>query len=90
MRSPFLQDVIEGLPSPFGDWTLEKTVLRGFEGLLYANLARGEDSHALQPGANQEAPVYGEPYESADLPRSGVMPDSGHNLCDGGVLKFNF
>jgi hypothetical protein len=33
-RSPFLPDVIEGLPSPFGKGTLEKTVLRGFRGLL--------------------------------------------------------
>jgi hypothetical protein len=48
---PFLPDVIEGLPSPFGEGTLEKTVLKGFRGLLRANLARGEDPHALQPGA---------------------------------------
>jgi hypothetical protein len=43
--------VKEGLPSPFGEGTLEKIVLRGFEGLLHANLARGEDPHALQPCA---------------------------------------
>jgi len=36
-RSPFLPDIIEGLPSLFGEGTLEKTMLRGFEGLLYAN-----------------------------------------------------
>jgi hypothetical protein len=52
---PFLRNVIEGLPSPFGEGTLKKTVLRGFGGLLHANLARGEDSHALQPGAYREA-----------------------------------
>jgi hypothetical protein len=46
-HSPFLLDVIEGLPSPFGEGTLEKTMLRGFGGLLLANLARGEDPHAL-------------------------------------------
>jgi hypothetical protein len=46
-RSPFLSFVIEGLPSPFGKGTLEETVLRGFSGLLCANLARGEDPHAL-------------------------------------------
>jgi hypothetical protein len=46
-RSPLLPDVIEGLPSPFGEGTLEKTVLRGFRGFLFANLARGEDPHAL-------------------------------------------
>ncbi len=47
-RSPFLPDVIEGLPSPFGEGTLEETVLvRGFRGLLCANLAHGEDPHAL-------------------------------------------
>jgi hypothetical protein len=46
-RSPFLPNVKEGLPSPFGEGTLEKTVLRGFRGLLYANLARGEDPHTL-------------------------------------------
>jgi hypothetical protein len=46
-RSPFLPDVIEGFPSPFGAGTLEETVLRGFRGLLSANLAHGEDPHAL-------------------------------------------
>ncbi len=49
--SPFLPDVIESLPSPFGKGTLEKTMLRGFGGLLGANLARGEDPQALQPNA---------------------------------------
>jgi hypothetical protein len=29
-RSTFLPNVKEGLPSPFGEGTLEKTVLRGF------------------------------------------------------------
>jgi hypothetical protein len=46
-RSPFLPYVIEGLPSPFGEGTLKETMLRGFRGLLSANLARGEDPHAL-------------------------------------------
>jgi hypothetical protein len=50
--SPFLPNVIEGLPSSFGERTLEKIVLRGFRGLLYANLAHGEDPHALQSCAN--------------------------------------
>jgi hypothetical protein len=45
--SPFLPYVVEGLPSPFGEGTLEETMLRGFRGLLSANLARGEDPHAL-------------------------------------------
>jgi hypothetical protein len=45
--APHLLDVIEGLPSSFGEGTLKKTMLRGFEGLLHANLARGEDPHAL-------------------------------------------
>ncbi len=52
-----MPNIIEGLPSPFSERTLEKTMLRGFGGLLRANLARGEDPHALQPGAYQEAPV---------------------------------
>jgi hypothetical protein len=55
--SPFLPNVIEGLPSSFGEGTLEKIVLRGFRGLFRANLARGEDPHALQPGIYQEAPI---------------------------------
>jgi hypothetical protein len=42
-----MPDVIEGLPSLFGEGTLEKTVLRGFMGLLRANLAHGENPHAL-------------------------------------------
>jgi len=46
-RFPFLPYVIEGLPSPFGAGTLEETMLRGFKGLLSANLALGEDPHAL-------------------------------------------
>jgi hypothetical protein len=46
-RSPFLPYVIEGLPSPFGEGTLEETVLRGFKGFLCANLAHGEDPHTL-------------------------------------------
>ncbi len=40
-------DVIEGLSSVFDEGTFEKTVLKGFGGLLHANLARGEDPHAL-------------------------------------------
>jgi hypothetical protein len=55
--SPFLPDVTKDLPSPFGKGTLEKIVLRGFGGLLRANLARGEDPHALQLGAYREALV---------------------------------
>jgi hypothetical protein len=55
--SPFLPDVIKCLPSSFGEGTLKKTVLRGFRGLLCANLAHGEDPHALHPCANQEAPI---------------------------------
>jgi hypothetical protein len=31
----------------FGKGTLEKTVLKGFKGFLYANLASEEDPHAL-------------------------------------------
>jgi hypothetical protein len=46
-HSPFLPYVIEGLPSPFGEGTFEEIVLSGFNGLLCANLARGEDPHAL-------------------------------------------
>ncbi len=46
-RSPFLPDVIEGLPSLFSEGTLEETMLRGFRGLLCANLTCGEDPHAL-------------------------------------------
>jgi hypothetical protein len=38
---------IEGLSNPFDEGTLEKIVLKGFGGLLRANLARGEDPHAL-------------------------------------------
>jgi hypothetical protein len=45
--STFLPYVIGGLPSPFGEGTFEKTVLRGFRGLLYANLECGEVPHAL-------------------------------------------
>ncbi len=56
-HSPFLPDIIESLPSQFGEGTFEKTMLRGFGGLLRANLARGEDPHALQPGAYRKAPV---------------------------------
>jgi hypothetical protein len=43
----FLPNVIEGLPSSFGEGALEKIVLGGFRGLLCANLARGEDPHAF-------------------------------------------
>jgi hypothetical protein len=50
-RSPLLPNVVEGLPSPFDDGTLEKTMLKGFGGLLHVNLARREDPHALQPSA---------------------------------------
>jgi hypothetical protein len=56
-HTPFLPDVIEGFPSLFGKGTFEKTMLRGFGGLLHANLAHGEDPHALQLGAYREAPV---------------------------------
>jgi hypothetical protein len=56
-HSPFLPNVIEGLPSPFGKGTFEKTMLRGFGGLLRANLAHGEGPHALQLGAYRETPI---------------------------------
>jgi len=44
-HSSFLPDIIKSLSNPFGKGTLEKTVLRGFEGLLHANLACEEDPH---------------------------------------------
>ncbi len=56
-HSPFLPNIIEGLPSPFGERTFEKTMLKGFGGLLCANLAREEDPHALQLGAYWEGLV---------------------------------
>jgi hypothetical protein len=37
-RSPFLPYVIEDLPSSFSEGTFEETMLRGFRGLLCANL----------------------------------------------------
>jgi len=46
-----MPDIIESLPSLYGEGKLEKTMLRGFGGLPCANLARGEDPHALQTGA---------------------------------------
>jgi hypothetical protein len=52
-----MPDIIKGLPSLFGEGTLKKTMLRGFRGLLRANLAHGEDPHALQLGAYWEGPV---------------------------------
>ncbi len=57
VRPPFLPNVIKGLLSPFGEGTLKKIVLRGFRGLLHANLACEEDPHALQPSAYRKAPV---------------------------------
>jgi hypothetical protein len=52
-----LLDIIEGLPSLFGKGTLEKTVLRGFGGLLRANLASGEDCHNPNLGLGTKAKV---------------------------------
>jgi hypothetical protein len=42
-----MPNVIEGLPSLFREGTLEKIVLKEFGGLICANLAHGEDPHAL-------------------------------------------
>ncbi len=42
-----MPNVIEGLPSLFGEGTLGKTMFEGIRGLFHANLARGEDPHAL-------------------------------------------
>jgi hypothetical protein len=50
-HSPLMPDEIEGLPSLFGEGTFEKTMLRGFGDLFWANFAHGEDPHALQPSA---------------------------------------
>ncbi len=69
-----------GILSVFGFITIEKAVLRRFKNLVRADLARKGDPHALQPGANREPAIQGEPDEGANLVGVGAVSNSGQHL----------
>lgn len=69
-----------GIPSVFGFIIIKKALLRRFKNLVRADLARKGDPHALQPGANREAGVQGEPDEGANLVGLGAVSKFGQHL----------
>jgi hypothetical protein len=51
-----------------------------FRGFIEEDLACKGDLHTLQPGADREAAVQGEPNEGAHLVRAGAVPNFGQHL----------
>lgn len=60
--------------------TFEEAVLQEFGNFVVAYLAHRRDPHTLQPSADRELAVQGEPDEGANLARAGAMPNSGQHL----------
>ncbi len=58
-----------------------------FRGFTEADLARRGDPHTLQPGADKEPTVQGEPDEGAHLVRAGAVPNFGQHLGVHGVVE---
>jgi hypothetical protein len=56
-RPPSLLDLEESLSGAFGVSTFQEIMLRRFENSMVANLARRNDPHTLQPGANRKTSV---------------------------------
>jgi hypothetical protein len=52
-----------------------------------ANFTLRRDAHELKPGANREALIEGQPDERPNLPRTGIVLDSGDHLGGSGVPK---
>ncbi len=78
-------------PSVFGFNTFKQVVLRQFGKPIRVDLARRRDPHALEPSANMELAVQGEPNESSNLAgaRVGVVPNFGQHLPFVKLLKLN-
>ncbi len=66
-----------GLPGLFGFLAFKEAVLQRFESFVEANLTRGGDPHTLQPSADREPTVQGEPNEGAHLTGVRAVPNSG-------------
>jgi hypothetical protein len=58
-----------------------------FKNFVEANFACRGDPHTLQPGADREPTVQGEPDEGAHLARARVVPNSGQHLGVRGVVE---
>jgi len=56
-------------------------VLRQFRKPIRADLARKKDPHALEPNANRDLAIQGEPNESSNLARVRAMPNFGQHLA---------
>ncbi len=48
---------------------------------IRADLARRRDTHALEPSANKEPTTKGEPNDSSNLARAGVVSNSGQHMA---------
>jgi len=75
------------LPSVFGFSTFKQAVLQQFEKPIKANLARSRDPHALEPNANREPAIQGEPNENSNLARARAVPNSGQHLAICQIVK---
>ncbi len=86
-RSQFLRDVIEGLPSPFGEGTFEEIMLRDLGASSVQTLHVGRiPMHCSQVPIGR--PRFKVNHMKVPTFRGwGVMPNFGHNLHDGGVLQ---
>jgi len=82
-RLPLLPDFSERAPGALRLGALKKAVDGGLDLIGVANLAKGVNSHELEPSANREALVECQPDEGPDLLWIGVVPDSGDHLVHG-------
>jgi hypothetical protein len=56
-------------------------VFQQFGKPIKANLARSRDPHALEPNANKDPLIQGEPNESSNLARVGAVLNSSQHLA---------
>jgi hypothetical protein len=56
-------------------------MLRRLKKPITADLARRRDPHALEPSANREPAIQGEPNESSNLAGAGIVPNFGQHLA---------
>ncbi len=48
---------------------------------IKVDFARRRDPHALEPSANKEATIKGEPNDSSNLMRAGAVSNSGQHMA---------
>jgi hypothetical protein len=86
-RPPFLPDAFECLPSAFSNGAFKEAMLRVFWDPGVTDLARGGDSHILEPSSDGQASVEGQPDQDANFAGVGIVPYPCDHLRNGRILE---